>query len=136
MIRSRAQLLAMASMFPWALLLAQADTTAIQWSGDERALRFLEEYPGSDQVIEGYRVQIFLGAKVDAVRTRQGFLLKHPDIPAYLSYLAPNFRIRVGDLRDRISAERLRHELKEEQPGCYVVQDRIEPPRLPEASMP
>lgn len=119
-------------------LCAQVDTSTLQtiWAGDERALRFLESYPTSDHVIEGYRVQIFLGTKADAVRVRQAFLLKHPDIPAYLSYLAPNFRIRVGDLRDRVSAERLRHELKEEQPGCYIVQDRIEPPRLPDAVMP
>ena len=110
---------------PWSTLLAQTNTASIEWSGDERALRFLEEYPASDHVIDGYRVQIFLGAKADAVKTRQTFLLKHPDVPAYLSYLAPNFRIRVGDLRDRISAERLRHDLREEQPGCYVVQDRI-----------
>jgi len=119
-------------------LYAQVDTSTLQtiWAGDERALRFLESYPTSDHVIEGYRVQIFLGTKADAVRVRQAFLLKHPDIPAYLSYLAPNFRIRVGDLRDRVSAERLRHDLKEEQPGCYIVQDRIEPPRLPDAVMP
>lgn len=135
MMRPRMWCLLMGAI-PWNILHAQTDTASIQWSGDQRVLRFLEEYPTSDHVIDGYRVQIFLGAKADAVKTRQTFLLKHPDVPAYLSYLAPNFRIRVGDLRDRISAERLRHDLKEEEPGCYVVQDRIEPPRLPEASTP
>ena len=57
-------------------------------------------------------------------------------MPAYLSYLAPNFRIRVGDLRDRMDAERLRQELRSEFPGCYVVQDQIEPPALSKAKPP
>ena len=41
-------------------------------------------------------------------------------------------RVRVGDLRDRREAERLRSTLRADHPGCYIVPDRIEPPALPE----
>jgi hypothetical protein len=112
------------------------DSTAVRWLGDARALEFMATYPTLDHVIEGYRVQIHLGSKTDAVKVRQAFLQRHPEVPAYLSYLAPNFRIRVGDLRDRVEAERLRQELRAEFPGCYVVQDQIEPPALPKAEPP
>ncbi len=110
------------------------DTSAVRWTGEARALRFLADYPTLEHVIDGYRVQIHLGSKTDAVKVRGAFLQRHPDVPAYLSYLAPNFRIRVGDLRDRVEAERLRNELRGEYPGCYVVQDRIAPPPLPARS--
>ena len=66
-----------------------------------------------------------------AESTRRTFLLQHPEIPAYLSYLAPNFRVRVGDLRDRIEAEGLRENLRGDFPGLYVVPDQIELPKLP-----
>ncbi|MBK6626508.1 MAG: SPOR domain-containing protein [Flavobacteriales bacterium] len=113
-----------------------ADSTSMRWLGDARALEFMATYPTMVRVIEGYRVQIHLGSKTDAVKVRQTFLQRHPEVPAYLSYLAPNFRIRVGDLRDRMDAERLRQELRSEFPGCYVVQDQIEPPALSKAKPP
>lgn len=81
----------------------------------------------------GYRVQIFLGDRATAENTKRGFLQKNPDVPAYLSWLAPNFRLRVGDLRTRLEAERLLRDLKATYPGSYIVPDDIEMPHLPTA---
>ncbi|MFZ1687166.1 MAG: SPOR domain-containing protein [Flavobacteriales bacterium] len=100
---------------------------------DERITKLMEQYAVHKHALKGYRVQIFLGSEREKAREmRRTFLLKHPDIGGYESYLAPNFRIRVGDLRSRLEAEKLRHELKAEFPGCYIVPDEIELPRLPE----
>lgn len=97
-----------------------------------RIQALMKDYAGTKQPLKGYRVQIFLGDRTKAEETRRSFLVKHPDIPAYLSYLAPNFRVRVGDLRTRLEAELLRDQLKDAFPGCYVVPDEIEMPRLSE----
>ncbi len=97
-----------------------------------RIQSLMKDYASTKQPLKGFRVQVFLGDRTKAEETRRSFLVKHPDTPAYLSYLAPNFRVRVGDLRTRLEAELLRDQLKEEQPGCYVVPDEIELPRLPE----
>ena len=94
----------------------------------------MKDYAARKRPLSGYRVQIFLGRREQAEDVRRAFLLKHPEVPAYLSYLAPNFRVRVGDQRDRITAERLREELRTEFPGLYVVPDEIEWPRLPETT--
>lgn len=106
-------------------------TVVITESDRIRAL--MADYAARKHPLAGYRVQIFLGDRSKAEETRRTFLVQHPDIPAYLSYLAPNFRVRVGDLRDRVEAENLRGELRGEFPGLYVVPDQIEPPRLPDA---
>lgn len=103
----------------------------VQLKGDPRVLELMAAYPDMQHVVEGYRVQIFLGDKTDAMRTRAQFMQQHPDMPAYLSYLAPNFRVRVGDLPDRLSAERLRQELRGDFPGCYVVPDQVMPAHPP-----
>ena len=58
--------------------------------------------------------------------TKRSFLQKNPEIPAYLSWLAPNFRLRVGDLRTRLEAEKLLHEMRLTYPGSYIVPDEIE----------
>lgn len=99
---------------------------------DEKITRLMEDFAGRTHPIKGYRVQIYLGERNEAEEVRRTFLIKHVDLPAYLSYLAPNFRVRVGDLRSRLEAEKLRQEIIGEFPGSYIVPDEIEMPRLGE----
>ncbi|MBZ0206486.1 MAG: SPOR domain-containing protein [Flavobacteriales bacterium] len=100
----------------------------------DRIKAIMADYASRKQPLKGFRVQIFLGDRTAAENTRRDFLRQHPDTPAYLSYLAPNFRVRVGDLRDRVAAEHMREQLRSEFPGLYVVPDQIEPPRFPSIS--
>ena len=90
----------------------------------------LKDYTDHEHPQNGYRVQIFLGDRKTAEETKRTFLQKNPDIPTYLSWLAPNFRLRVGDLRTRLDAERLLNELKVAYPGSYIVPDEIGMPRV------
>lgn len=84
-----------------------------------------------EHVLKGYRVQVFLNAdRKQAETVRAQFLQKHPEVPAYLSYQAPNFKVRVGDQLTRLEGEKLRADLKAEFPGCYIVPDEIELPVL------
>lgn len=95
-----------------------------------RITALMKDYANTKQPLRGFRVQIFLGDRTKGEEIRRAFLSRHPELPAYLSYLAPNFRVRVGDLRNKREAFRLRDELKDEFPGLYVVPDDIELPRL------
>lgn len=97
-----------------------------------RIQALMKDYANTKQPLKGYRVQIFLGDRTKAEDTRRSFLVKHPDTPAYLDYLAPNFRVRVGDQRTKLDGEKLKHALLNEYPGLYVVPCEIEMPRLPE----
>ena len=92
--------------------------------------KLLNAYSEHKHPQKGYRVQIFLGDRATAEATKRSFLQKNPDVPAYLSWLAPNFRLRVGDLRTRLEAEHLLRDMKVLYPGCYIVPDEIEMPRL------
>jgi len=89
--------------------------------------RLKREYPGLQ---DGYRVQIFFGKRQEALKKKAEFVEAHPDLPAYISYLAPNFRLRVGDFRTRIEGEKLKQEIDSDYPGCYLVKDKIEMPGL------
>lgn len=119
------------------LLSSVADTPAtegeVHIDADPRIEKLMTSYGEHKHVQRGYRVQIFLGDRRTAEETKRSFLQKNPDIPAYLSWLAPNFRLRVGDLRTRLEAERLLRDVKAQYPGSYIVPDEIEMPALPEA---
>lgn len=114
-----------------------ADTPTVAAAGEvtlhepERITELMKAYTEMRQPLKGYRVQVFLGDRTKAEEVRRQFMTRHTDTPAYLSYLAPNFRIRVGDLRTKLEAEKLREQLREEYPGLYVVPDEIEMPRIP-----
>jgi hypothetical protein len=98
---------------------------------DPRIEATMARYAELEHPQQGYRVQIFLGDRKTAEETKRTFLQKYPDVPVYLSYLAPNFRLRVGDLRTRLDAERTLSELRADYPGSYIVPDEIGMPKLP-----
>ncbi len=83
---------------------------------------------------DGYRVQLFSGsgtqARLEANNLRAEFLVNHPDVPAYLIYQAPNFKVRLGDFRSELEAIHLQRELAYQYPGGFVVRDKIKFPKL------
>ena len=109
---------------------AKSRTGDVKITVPPRIEALLEDHSSRKHVQKGYRVQIFLGDRKTAEDTKRGFLQKNPDIPAYLSWLAPNFRLRVGDLYTRLEAEHLLRDMKLLYPGSYIVPDEIEMPRL------
>lgn len=88
--------------------------------------KLMADYTDREHPLRGYRVQIFLGERAIAENMKRGFLQKHPETPAYLSWLAPNFKLRVGDFRTRLQAEKMLHELRAAYPGCFIVPDEVE----------
>ena len=83
---------------------------------------------------EGYRVQLFSGTgtevRLQANNLRAEFMVLNPDIPAYLIYQAPNFKVRVGDFRTELEAIHMQRELSYQFPGGFVARDLIKFPRL------
>ena len=84
--------------------------------------------------LKGYRLQLFSGsgttARQEANQLRADFMARNPDIPAYLIYQAPNFKVRVGDFRTELEAIKLQRDMEYRWPGAFVVKDDIKFPKL------
>jgi hypothetical protein len=81
--------------------------------------------------IDGYRLQIFFAeSKNEAQSQKAGFLTSHSEHKAYIDYLAPNYRVRVGNFRTKLQAEKFKQELISVYPTCIVLEDKIELPIL------
>jgi hypothetical protein len=84
--------------------------------------------------IDGYRVQIFFESgnkSSDAAREIiEEFEEEYPDYRAYLTWKAPNFRVRVGDFRSRMEAEGFLQKLLKDYPNAWVIRDKINFPSL------
>lgn len=97
---------------------------------DDEISTLMETISEADLPLEGYRIQLSFGRKEEVNSIRTDFLQKYPECGAYVSWLQPNFRLRIGDFRTRLQAERFKNEIQADYPSCYIVRDNIEPAPL------
>jgi hypothetical protein len=99
----------------------------------EAMSKFMGTPVGTEPTVKlrGFRLQLMFGNDKDIVSgARADFMAKYPKIPVYPDYLAPNFRLRVGDFKTRLQAEELQNMVREMFPDAIVVEEWIELPVL------
>ena len=91
-------------------------------------------YNASRNGMDGYRIQIFFDSgnhsKSRAYAKKSNFILKYPHIRAYITYSSPNYRVRVGDFRTKLDAERFKQEIIEDYPSAFSIPEEINMPSL------
>lgn len=94
-------------------------------------IAYNEEYP----VIDGYRIHIFIksgnSALVEAEEVKVEFEEKYEMVPAYITFGEPYYRVRVGDFRTRLEAEKFLKKIERTYPHAWVTRDKINLPVLP-----
>ncbi len=74
----------------------------------------------------GFRVQIYNGSSRDkAVQVKAEFMRRFPGVHTYLSYISPNFRVKVGDYRSRTDAEGMLREANSMYSPSMIVPDVV-----------
>jgi len=95
-------------------------------------LRIMEN--PDNKAIPGYRIQIFSDSGINssdrARKAKDEFLSFFPEIPAYVSWKAPNYRVRVGDFRSRLEAEKMLQSILIAYPNAWVIKDEINFPAI------
>ena len=82
-----------------------------------------------NQTMHGYRIQIYFGGvRQKASEVKMDFNSRYPDITAYISYQQPNFKVRIGDYRNRFEAQKFLKDLEGLYPTSFIVPDDV---RLP-----
>jgi hypothetical protein len=76
----------------------------------------------------GFRVQIYNGNVRNAAYDAQAkFLAKYPGMGSYISYNEPDFKVKVGDFRTKLEAEKFRKELQNMFSGLFIIAEKINP---------
>jgi hypothetical protein len=85
----------------------------------------------------GYRIQVFMGnnpgkARSEATYKQAAIKEAFPDLPTYLSYDAPNWKLLAGDFITREEANLVKQQLQREFPQfgkeIYIIVDKIKIP--------
>lgn len=83
---------------------------------------------------DGFRLEIFFSSDVrareQAMRVRNEFNLVFPDIPSYLLFQTPNFKVRIGDFRNKSEALKTKAWIASKYPNAFIVKDIIRFPEL------
>jgi hypothetical protein len=83
--------------------------------------------------LQGFRVEIFFSSELNARQKAQNikndFLAVYPSYNVYISYISPDFKVRVGNFRTRNEALKAMNEIKAQFPKAFVVPDLIELPK-------
>ena len=87
-----------------------------------------------DSSLNGYRIHIFMEIGNEALdhakATKSQFERAFPDIPIYLTYSEPYFRLRAGDFRNRVEAEQCLRRIKSKFKEAFVTADMIYRPKF------
>ncbi|HRO42901.1 MAG TPA: SPOR domain-containing protein [Flavipsychrobacter sp.] len=74
----------------------------------------------------GFRVQIYNGNdRNKAISTKVDFMRRHPNVPTYMSYIQPQFRVKVGNFRSRGDAQKFVQQISANYSPVMVVPDII-----------
>lgn len=92
----------------------------------------------SRKMFTGFRIRIYFdsaqNAREQSLNIMKSFEESHPDIAAYRSYVAPNFKVTVGNFRTRADAEAALAEIQPEYPSAFIVREKFKYPSLGKAS--
>lgn len=83
------------------------------------------------QNMPGYRIQIYYGTdrnKANEIRTE--FIRDHIETEAYMVYHQPNFKVRIGDFKTRLEAQKAMQLFSAFYPGSFIVKDEIPLPKF------
>ena len=87
-----------------------------------------------DSSFSGYRIHIFSEIGNEALdhakAAKSRFERAFPDIPIYLTYEEPHFRLRAGDFRNRVEAEKCLRRIKPRFKEAFVTADMIYRPKI------
>ena len=85
---------------------------------------------GEESSSFGYRVQIFFGSSRQAAYNAQAkFNEEYPELRTYVSYSEPNFKVRAGDFRTRLEAQKLVQEIRPMFTSLFIISEKINPPK-------
>lgn len=87
------------------------------------------ELNASKMSMPGYRIQLYFGSDRNSAQAiRSEFISTFPDVPCYLLFQQPYFKVRIGDFRTRQEASGFRKRIAGIFTSAFIVPDDVKLP--------
>jgi hypothetical protein len=97
----------------------------------ELHIAYNETFP----VMDGYRIHIYMGSGNTALDKAEEIQMEfeedYDDVPAYITFAEPYYRVRVGDFRTRLDASQFLQRINRKYPNAWVIKEKINLPVIP-----
>lgn len=131
------RILCLSIFFAWAAI-AFAQNTGLLYIDQDSRIEVLiskqRQLYKIDSSFNGYRIHIFSEIGNEALdharAVKAQFEHAFPDIPVYLTYVEPYFRLRAGNFRNRVEAEQCLRRIKPRFREAFVTADLIYRPKI------
>ena len=91
-------------------------------------------YNSSQSTFDGYRIQIFFDAGNNslngALAAQANYQMLYPGDTAYISFVEPYYKVRVGDFRSRLEADTYLRQINRDFPNAFVIKDKVLFPKM------
>ncbi|MBT8384630.1 MAG: SPOR domain-containing protein [Bacteroidia bacterium] len=85
-----------------------------------------EAYNKNLKYIKGFKIQLFNGSEQGAYKTREDFSTMFPDIEIKIQFFSPEWKVRVGNYKNRLDADRALFEIKQAFPNAIILPAMID----------
>ena len=103
---------------------------------DSRVDDLVKKHIQINQVLntmDGFRIQVFsdsgINSKTKAQAAQSELQARFPGMTVYLSFKSPNYKVRAGDFRTRLDAQRVLVQLTADYPNAFIIADQINLPK-------
>lgn len=110
------------------------DGVTVQQSAKVAGALGLQIEENARKQYSGFRIRIYFdnaqNAREKSSAVLEKFKENHPDMEGYRSYDSPNFKVTVGNFRNRAEADAALEVLKQEFPSAFVVREKFKYPAI------
>lgn len=103
------------------LCVAQDKLNATELNMVKKLIKEKHQLESNNELKSSYKLQIFSGSIDDAKDTKAKFETLEFDIDSKIIYQTPNYKVWIGNYRNRIQADRAYDKIKSEYPNTLII---------------
>ncbi len=93
---------------------------------DRQIDKLLELKKEMNRTESNYKIQIYNGNRTDAQKARSEFRRSFLDLPTSMQYETPNYKIWIGNFKNRLEADRTLVKVKKKFANAFIFTPKIE----------
>ncbi|TFG76048.1 MAG: SPOR domain-containing protein [Flavobacteriales bacterium] len=106
------------------LFSVQAQKGQINIEQDQKISELLDAYKSMNENADYYRIQVGFGSFDQAQRIKSEVEIDFPDMPSKIDFDSPTYRVRLGQFKNRLEAERKYNEVRLKYPDAMLLKPK------------
>lgn len=91
---------------------------------DQKINTLLDAYKSLNENADYFRIQVGFGSFDKAQKIKAEVEIDFPDLPSKIDFDSPTYRVRVGQFKNRLDAERKYNEVRQKYPDAMLLKPK------------